>query len=489
MIGTILLIVAAAVLTLLLIAFVRTACARSRQPGAGEKKSVSFDETELAHHLSGALKLKTISDEAPDKWDYAEFLAFHAYLEKTYPLLHRSLKKTVVNTYSLLYEWTGSDTSRSPVILTGHMDVVPVSKATEGEWAYPAFSGTVADGFIWGRGAIDCKATVIGLCEAVEYLLSAGFRPDRTVYLAFGHDEEVCGRSGAASIVDSLKARGIKAGCVLDEGGAIVTGALPGVNKPAALIGNSEKGYMTFELSVKTEGGHSSTPPNETAIGLLSKAVAKLEKRQFRACLKGSTKGMFDYAAAEMALPYKFLFANQWLFKKLIAKIMLSSPTLAASVRTTTAVTIIEGGFKENVLPDTARAVVNFRVVPGEGVDSVLAHIRRTVGDPRVKITQTGDRSEPLAVSPTNTGSFRTIQKTIRQVFPGVVAVPYQVLGATDARHYSEISNEVYRFGPLDINISELSMPHGVNERVSVSNFGRFAEFYALLILNLQERD
>ena len=208
-----------------------------------------------------------------------EFLALHEYLKETFPKVHSGLTKETINDYSLLYTWKGSDETLKPILLMAHLDVVPVEPASEADWQHPPFEGQIQDGYIWGRGALDDKAGVMGLLEAVETLLAEGFRPKRTIYLAFGHDEELGGPNGAAKIAELLLSRKVELDYVLDEGLIIANGILP-VSKPVALIGIAEKGFVSLELSVETEGGHSSMPPPNTAIGILSEAVNKLEEGQ-----------------------------------------------------------------------------------------------------------------------------------------------------------------------------------------------------------------
>lgn len=446
--------------------------------------SMKLNRFLISEHLSKALQFKTISYNKPEQFEYSEFNKFFIYLEVTYPNLHTRLKRTVVNNYSLLYEWTGKVKNARPIILTAHTDVVPVSPETENSWRNEAFSGAILDGYIWGRGAIDCKNCVIGICEAVEYLITSEFQPERTIFLAFGHDEEVGGLNGALHIAAYLKDQGIEAEFVLDEGGAVVEGVLPGLKKPAALIGTAEKGFVSLELTVKTEGGHSSTPPKETAIGILSRAVSKVEGHPFKTSLQGSVREMFKFLSPGMGFGYRLLFSNLWISEGLLKKSMESNPETAASIRTTTALTIFEAGIQDNVLPDSARAVVNFRILPGDSIDGVMERMKDIISDSRVHIEKTGHWSEPSPVSSTESNGFKVLQKTIRQVFPNSLACPYLVLGATNARHYLTVAKDVYRFEPLSIKADELQMNHGVNERISVDNFQKAVEFYAEFIQN-----
>lgn len=471
-------------LSIVVLMALRTVFTHSRQITADRPRSVvSFDKSILIEHLSHALRFKTVSSKDKTKFEYSEFDKFFKYLEVTYPSLHVQLKKNVINNYSLLYEWEGRDLNSKPILLAAHMDVVPVSPETEDSWKYSAFSGTVADGYIWGRGAIDCKDSVIGICEAVEYLLDNGFQPERTVYLAFGHDEEVGGLEGASQIAAYLKYRGIEVEYILDEGGAVVDGILAGLEKPAAMIGTAEKGYLSLELKVKAEGGHSSTPPKVTAIGLLSRAITRIENNPFKTSLKGPAREMFEFLAPEMTGIFRFIFSNLWIFKGLVITSMKSSPSTAALLRTTSAVTVFESGIQDNVLPDSARAVVNLRILQGDNIKSVTEHVKKVIDDSRIQISTIGHMSEPSSVSSSNNKGFKILQKTIKQIFPESVVCPYLLLGASDSRHYSIISKNIYRFAPLHIHADDLKMNHGVNEKISSDNFEKMVEFYIQFLL------
>ncbi len=368
----------------------------------------------------------------------------------------------------------------------GHMDVVPVEPGTEGQWTQPPFEGRNADGYVWGRGALDDKASVVGLLEAVEQLLREGYQPRRTIYLAFGHDEEQGGPAGAPAIAALLGTRHVELEYVLDEGGAITDGILRGMSRPVAVLGTAEKGFVSVELTVAGTGGHSSAPPPQTAIGILSAAVGRLEAQQMPAQLKGVTEQMFAYVGPEMNFLPRVLLANMWLTRPLVVRQLQAAPHTNALLRTTTAATIFEGGVKDNVLPSRARAVVNFRILPGDTVAGVLEHVRRTIADERVQVEvlKTTTVSEPSPVSGTDTPGYRVIERTIRELFPTVVVTPALVIGATDARHYTKLSPNVYRFLPAWLRPADLERIHGTNERISVENLAQFVKFYRQLIRN-----
>src|SRR6266480_2045427 len=270
------------VLVLVLIAVVleRTFTFGSRQPAATPVAVEPLDTAALAQRLAGALRFKTVSYQDSTQFDAREFTGFQAYLRATFPGVHAALKLEKVNGYGLLYEWTGSDPNLPPIILLAHQDVVPVEPGTESRWTEPPFEGRIAGGYVWGRGALDDKGSLVGTLEAVEHLIAAEAKPRRTVYLAFGYDEEVGGRRGAAHIADLLASRNVHPELVLDEGGALATGLITGISAPVALVGIAEKGYVTVALTAQAEGGHSSMPPDETAVGILAAGITRLEHHQ-----------------------------------------------------------------------------------------------------------------------------------------------------------------------------------------------------------------
>jgi len=458
----------------------------SVQPSARDVDLVSVDVDTAAKHLAESVRIETVSFWAPTPGGLKAFRAFHTFLEETYPKTHAALEREKVRDFSLLYTWKGSDPSLKPLCILGHMDVVPAVTSGTEEWAFGPFEGVINDGFVWGRGTMDDKVNVVCALEAVELLLADGFQPRRTVMMAFGHDEELGGPEGAQVMAALLDDRGIELECVIDEGGFIIDGALPGVTAPAALIGVAEKGYISLELSVKQDGGHSSVPPPNSAIGVLSAALVRLEGNQMPARLSGAAEDLFMAVGPEMGFVERLMFANLWITRPLVERVLSGKPATNASIRTTTAVTMIEGGVKDNVLPTEARAVVNFRILPGDTIDSVVDHVTSVVADDRVVIGRSQNKKgrEPSAVSEVDTASYRLIEQTAKDVFPDVVVAPYLVLGGTDSRYYSVVTPNVYRFTPTRMGSEDTARLHGVNERIGVENVGEVVQFYARLIQN-----
>ena len=471
------------------VALFRTARLSSTTP-AEPRVERAVDAAAVAEHLAGAIRFETVAVRG-GAGDRAAFRGLLEYLRNTYPLVHERLRCEEVGENALLCEWRGADESRAPVVLMAHLDVVPVLPRSEPRWTHPPWSGAIDGGFVYGRGALDDKSAVVGILEAAEQLLRAGHRPARTIYLAFGADEELGGARGAMEIVRSLRSRGVaEPALVLDEGGALVERMLPGVEGPAAVVGIAEKGYLSLELSVRGPGGHSSTPVVPTQIGRLSRALARLEAKQFPARLDGATLEMLRAVAPVAPYGNRIALANLWLFGPLVTRRLLADPRTATLVRTTTAPTMFDSGATENVLPEEARAVVNFQVLPGGSIQQVVERARSVIADPEVtvRLVSGGLESEPSPVSDVSSPAFAAIAKSIRQTARGraPVVVPF-LTGPTDARHWSTGgSRNVFRFTPFPYEQDWMSRVHGTDERISVEGLADGVRFYVQLILNAE---
>jgi carboxypeptidase PM20D1 len=452
---------------------------KSKQPSP-KQTAVVINETKAVDHLSKAITFKTISYQERNKFDFGEFDKFISFLEESYPEVHNQLELEKINQYALIYKWNGSDSSKNPIGLTSHYDVVPVLDGTEENWEQPPFSGAVVNEKIWGRGALDDKLGVIGILEAVEFLIHDGFKPARDVYLMFGFDEEIGGDEGALKIVNTLKDRGITFDFVLDEGGAIVENMVPGVDQPVGVVGISEKGSASAVLSIEGSGGHSSQPKDHTNIGRIASAIAKLEDTQFKGDLKGPGEDLFEYVAPEMSFAMKYVFANKVIFEPIIEQILLQQPATAALIRTTIAPTIFQAGEQYNALPEKATAMINHRLMPGDSLEDVKTFIEDTIEDDDIEVTITG--SEASKVSSINGWEFKSIQQAARNVYQDAIIAPYLMFAGSDAKHYDSISNNTYRFLPVQITSRDLNRMHGTNEHISKDNFIQAIKFYAEII-------
>jgi carboxypeptidase PM20D1 len=457
----------------------------SRQLDVKPVAPLALERDAVAARLAGALKFRAISDAASGDANAGQFVAMQAYLEQAFPRLHATLKREMVG-HSMLFTWQGSDPQAKPAMWLAHQDVVPVAPGTEANWQQPPFDGVVKDGFIWGRGSWDDKGSLVAQMEAVETLLAQGYQPRATLYLGFGADEEVGGRRGAVEIARLLKSRGVQLDYILDEGMLVTQGIMNGIARPVALIGVAEKGYASVNLAVQTAPGHSSMPPQKTAIGAMSAALAALEKNQMPVELRGVARDMFDTIAPEMQGMNRVVLSNLWLFAPVVKQQMAQAPGTNAVLRTTTALTVVHAGNKDNVLPGRADAVVNFRIRPGDSVAGVMAHVREAVDNDAVHAELDAGASEPSPVSPLESPQYALINRTIREVFNDAVVAPGIVIGATDARHYKDVSQHVYRFSPVRAGKDDLPRFHGTNERLGVDNYLEAIRFYVQLARNGQ---
>ncbi len=473
---------AALLLILLAITAIRTAAFKSKQLNVDSKAVYHVDIDAAAGRLAGAVQCPTVSSFDESQVDFEQLARFREYLSGSFPLVHSSLDRQIINKHGLLYTWKGSDPAKKPILLLAHQDVVPV---TEEGWTHAPFSGAIADGHIWGRGTLDDKGSLLGMLESVEYLLKDGFKPARSIYLAFGFDEEVGGREGAAKIAEFLKSQALQFEYIIDEGGAAVSGLVPGITSWVALVGTAEKGYISLELSVESPGGHAAQPPRETAVGIVATAVAKLQAKPFPARLIGPAAALFEYLGPEMTFPNKMIFANLWLFRSIVQGKLAAKPVTDASIRTTTAPTMFRGSPQDNILPMLATAIINFRILPGDSTASVIKRVTAVIGDPRVKVMPIMKNIfEPSPASPTDSWSFVMLNKTIREALPGTLVAPTLVLGRTDCTYFTGLSPCCFRFVPQRIPGEELASLHGVNERISIESYREMINFYIRLMQN-----
>jgi len=431
--------------------------------------------------LRALIRIPTVSRTAPETADETQFEAFRALLASLYPLTHDRLELEVVGGGSLLFHWPGRGPG-APSVLMAHYDVVP---ADEPGWTHDAFGAELVghgdEQRVWGRGAIDDKGMLAVILEAVEAALTEGFQPAADVYLSFGHNEETAG-DGAADVVELLRARRIHPALVIDEGGAVVTGVFPGVDAPIAVVGVTEKGIAGVELSVSKKGGHASTPVRGGATSRLARAILRLERRPARASIPAPTMAMIRALRPHTRQPLRFVFTRARVFRGLLAAAFARlGPETEAMVRTTRAVTRLTGSAADNVIAERATAMVNVRVAVGSSLERAVDDIRKAVDDPDVAVRLVYG-SEPAPVSRSEGPVWQLLADAITDTFPGSVVTPYVMLQASDARHFAQISDGVYRFLPFDLTTAERGALHAIDESIRVSTYLRGIAFFRRLI-------
>ncbi len=456
-----------------IIAF-NTLTAPNKQISLAANPAPSLPDSAL-HHFQQAIQFQTVSFGDTADWKAEPFIQFRQFLEKTYPLVHQKLTREIISEYSYLYTWEGKNPQLNPYILMAHQDVVPIEGATKKMWTSDPFAGTVKDGYIWGRGTTDDKINLISILESAEKLLTENYRPERTVYFIFGHDEEISGKKGAVKIAELLQSRKVKADIVLDEGGFVTKEKVPGLKKPVALIATAEKGYVTLDLTVTKNGGHSSMPDNETALDILFKAIVELRTHPFKARFVESTKDFLEFIGPEMGFPNNMAMANPTLFKKLIVSNYAKSGSGNAMIRTTAVPTIIHSGMKENVIPTVATATVNFRLLPGDSAADIIRQVKKVIDDNRVEITvKNNNITEGSPTTSANSTAFKRVDSLIKRSYADVLNAPFLLVGATDSRYFYTISENIIKFSPMEDPIGF----HGIDERVSLKSFQHSLWFF-----------
>ena len=441
---------------------------------------IELNEAALAERLSQSIQFQTISFQSPELKDQSQFSAFIDWVHTSYPRVHQSLDYIQLND-TMLYRWPGSDASLQPILVTGHYDVVPVIPGSESQWQQPPFSGAIVDGLIWGRGALDDKSGVLGILEAVTYLLDAGHQPQRTVYLSFGHDEEIGGREGAAAVAAYLKDQGVQLAWSLDEGSFIFDGLIAGVDSLVAAINVAEKGSITLDIVAAAEGGHSSMPPQTSAITDLARAITQLEEHPVPGGLEGLAADMFDNISSHMPFVPRVFFANQWLFGGLINDQLSGAPTTNAMLRTTTAPTMLSGSVKTNVLPIEAVATVNFRIHPRDSMDSIESYVTDLVASDSISVHRRGG-ADASAVSDWKAPGFAIIAQSMREIHGDIPVAPGLMIAASDSRHYGKVADNAYRFNPIRLTPELLTGFHGTNEKIAVADYAQGVRGYIRII-------
>jgi carboxypeptidase PM20D1 len=475
----------------ILVALVR-AIATPRAPKAAPPlpESALEEAAGVEDELSVLVQRATVSYYEKNAEDDSAFVGFKRDLEKLFPKVHGMLKREEIEDRSLLFTWEGSGASDestvlAPAILCAHFDIVPAEDASL--WKHGPFSGDIAEHSVWGRGTQDIKLTLVSALHAAERLIGEGFRPKRNVYFAFGGDEEIGGYRGARLIGEALASRGVRASFLLDEGGPVADGMLSFADRPLALVGIAEKGYMDVAVETTGAGGHASMPPRRTAAGNLARAVVAIEGSPPTAKLGYTVLSFLNKLSPYAPFAIRILFRNLWLFGPLVKAVFGASHTTNAMIRTTYAPTMLQGSAKENVLADLAWANVNVRILPGDTSEETLSRMARLVRPFGATARPAHPEAvvEPLPESPVDHEGYRAIEAALAASFPEAAAVPFLFSAGTDTKHYRAVAQAMYRLTPLLQTSADLDGVHGRDERVEIGNLRRCEIFYKTLLSSM----
>ncbi len=463
---------------LLLIALINTVLIKSKTP-ANQLELDYSRNNELANKFREMIKIKTLSyNEELD--NVQPFKDLKTKMKELFPKIFATMEVKEFKGESIILKWQGKKNLK-PIVLMSHIDVVPADRKT---WKTDPFAGEIIDGELFGRGTLDTKSTVFSFYQACEDLLESGYIPENDIYLASSTDEETSG-FGALLTVEWLKQQGVKPFLVVDEGGTVLTNALPTVKRPMAVVGILEKGYVNIKLTAKSFGGHSSTPPKNTPIARLSALVNDIEQHfPLKTKMIKEVETLFKTASSSMKGIYKYLFGNMWLFKGLITWLLPKiSPYGRALLSTTIAFTMMKGSDAENVIPAEAYVIANLRTHPIQNVDESFQIIKKIAEKYDVEAV-ISDQRETSEIVDINNPGYKYLEQIINKCFPDAIVSPYVMLGGTDCRFYSEISDAALRFSPIRMDNSELVKIHGNDESIKINTLVEALNFYKEIIKN-----
>ncbi len=478
--------------TFLLFVFLMSACQTSapvQERLSPIHSEYEFDEDLAIDRMSQSIQYATVTVEDTTLVDYPVFDEFIDFIIESYPLINEHLSLEIIGGHSMLYTWEGSNPDLKAGMFIGHYDVVPVERATLDAWTYPPFSGEVAEGFIWGRGALDDKGGVMSVMEAVEYLLEQDFQPERTIYIALNHDEEIGGLLGARRIAQHLHRQDVQLEYLMDEGSPIAENIIDGIELPLAMIGVAKKGAVNLRLVYTEDGGHSSMPPAVGVIGTLSRAVQAIEDNPMSTSYRGLITETFEPLIPYMSYRQRLAFNNPWLFRRVIERQLGRNPATNAALRTTAGVTMFNVGVKENVLPVEGYAIINFRIHPNDSVQSVIDHIESVIDNPDIDIQVMPRAREPSRVSSTDAEPYKKLERTIGDLFPDALIVPSLFIAGSDSRHFHDLTENIYRFRPIRATHNDRSRVHGIDERIRLYNYLEMVQFQIDFIRNTAGAD
>ncbi len=485
MTGLYILLAVTAALLILFAVMAARACAVKGGTAETENYNDPRVDTERAvKKLQGAIKIPTVSMQK-EEYGPQPFYDFRDYLEKQFPLFHSTAERHIVNGFALMYKIEGTDKTLKPACFLGHQDVVPADN--EG-WTHPPFDGFADNEYIWGRGSFDMKGQLISCLEAAETLLENGFKPRRTMYFCFGHDEEFSGKDGATAMASVFKEENISLEYILDEGMTLINAELIGIKEPLALIGACEKGYANIKITVHGNGGHAAMPPAKTSAVLLAEGIKKLNRHQMKAYYSEAVTALIKKVCPRAKFLFRLIMANMWFWKPILKPVLVKTdPSIAALMRTTMAITVLEAAPAANVIPKESSAVVNCRINTGETSTDVLRHIKKVLGDKfDVEILPTG-LHEPTSMSNLNSLCWRMLEKTASEIWHGAPCAPFPFVAGTDSKYYEGCSDCIFKFSPHITDAEYRAGMHNVNERFKISDLEGDIKFYIRFMRNTCE--
>ena len=434
---------------------------------------------EALNRYSGGLKIQTISNSNYKETNFAEFDKFIVYLKNTYPILFSKAEFVQINKYNLVFKIKGQNNNLKPNLLTAHYDVVGV-KDDKG-WKQPPFAGYYDDEYILARGTLDDKSSFFAILEATNELLKNNFKQQADLYLAFSHCEETGSKEGAPSVIEYFKKNNIQFATALDEGGRVINKN----DKYYAFVGTSEKGRLLTKITTFGTGKHASTPDSNSATEKLAKLIIKFNNQNYNTQMSNDIYQYYLSTFDSYNFSTKYLLANKDIFKNILYKELSKRAEDNARINSTFAITILEASNTANVISNNASMIMDIRILPIHKSEDIKKYIEKTIyktfNKDEVKIEYI-DLMEPCKSSPINTIEYKLLEDDIHSIFPDIKIAPYMVLGATDAREYSKVADNTYRFLPIILSYEEASLMHADNEKISLQNWARMIEFYTNFI-------